>query len=244
MTQLLKSALYKFKTALVWVMASMSTAAWADSALTPMESRWLSAAAPVVIFAREQLLPVDIIIAPQGLQGHSPVAMAFLNGRCKLVLSLRAQATAQDTLERIPENLFNAVAQAITAHEVAHCWRVSHGDTQQTQASFFDRQSTQIDLSSFAKNMQSIDMSRNEEGFADLFGLAWTQMKNPAQYAQVHDWFTQQRSHRHVAGGEHDTSTWIKLASNPGIFNAQATPFEQVLAPWNQGLLSEQVGTD
>jgi hypothetical protein len=231
--------MYKVKTAVVGSILSISSVAWADATLTPTESKWLSAAAPVVVYAREQLLPVDIIIAPQGMQGHSPVAMAFLNGRCKLVMSLRSQGTAEDTLERIPDKLFNAVAQAITAHEVAHCWRVSRNETSQSQAGFFDFQSTKINTNNFAKNMQSMDMSRNEEGFADLFGLAWTQMRNPTQYAQVHEWFTQQRSHRHVVGGEHDTSIWIELAKNPAIFNVQAAPFEQVLAPWSQGLLSD-----
>jgi hypothetical protein len=221
--------------------AMLPAAAWSDNRLTEAEARWLSAAAPVVMYAREQLLPLDIIVQPQELSNYAPISMAFLNGRCKLVLSLRGNPASDETLEHISATEFTAVAQAVTAHEVAHCWRFTQGAASGDRAAFLDHQSLHTDKQhGLTKNLEHVRKSRSEEGFADLFGLAWTQMKHPAHYAQVHAWFTRQRANRHSVGSEHDTSTWIKLAQNPAVFNQGSAPFEQVLGPWTQGLLTEE----
>jgi hypothetical protein len=216
-----------------------STLAWGEARFTESESKWLTASAPVVMYARQQLLPIDIIIQPQNSPGHAPMSMAFLNGRCKLVLSMRGNPSADEVVESIAPELFEAVAQAIAAHEVAHCWRFTHGANSTMAAGFIDHVGTEIGKKGFSQTMQSVEDSRAEEGFADLFGLAWTKTKHPEQYAQVHNWFTYKREYQRVPGGHHDTRIWVKLAKDPAIFKTAATPFEQVLAPWTQGLLSE-----
>lgn len=63
------------------------SAAAAD--LTATETRWLQGAWPVVSWARETRLPLDIVVQPQPTPGTPPLAMAFVDGRCKLVLSMR-----------------------------------------------------------------------------------------------------------------------------------------------------------
>jgi hypothetical protein len=221
------------------VLAALPLASWGDNRLTDAEARWLSAAAPVVMYAREQLLPLDIVVQPQAQSSYAPISMAFLNGRCQLVLSLRSNFAADAPLEQVSADAFTAVAQAVTAHEVAHCWRFTHGATSTNQAAFLNRKTLHTDHDSMSPNVEQVRKSRSEEGFADLFGLAWTQMKHPQHYAKVHAWFTQQRGNKHSAGSEHDTSTWIKLAQNPAVFNSSSAPFEQILGPWTQGLLAE-----
>jgi len=81
--------------------------------------------------------------------------------------------------------------------------------------------------------------TRREEGFADLVGLAWTLAQHPQQYAQVHAWFEKVRDDQPVPGSHHDTRAWVRLARDRSIFEAGATPFEQVLGVWQRGLLSD-----
>ncbi len=216
--------------------ALYATTSWGEARFTENESRWLAASAPVVIYARQQLLPIDIIIQPQNAPDHAPISMAFLNGRCKLVLSMRDNPWADQIVESIEPELFEALAQAITAHEVAHCWRFTQGVESSLAAGFID-----LKKPAFSHTLQSAEESRTEEGFADLFGLAWTQARHPEKYTQVHRWFTHKREHQRIPGGEHDTRIWVKLAKDPAIFKAASTPFEQVIGPWTQGLLSEQL---
>ena len=94
---------------------------WAACAveLTSTEQRWLQGAWPVVVFARETRLPLDIVVQPQPTPGVAPLALAFVDGRCKLVLSMRGNAEAQRTLERIEPELLDAALELMAAHEVA-----------------------------------------------------------------------------------------------------------------------------
>ena len=77
--------------------------------LTMTERTWLEAALPVLRYAREQRMPLDIIVQPQPSPGKTPIGMAFIDGRCKLVLSMRGNARAQATLDRIPPGLTGPV---------------------------------------------------------------------------------------------------------------------------------------
>ena len=46
--------------------------------LTPIERTWLEAALPVLSFARQQALPLDIIVQPQPTPGQTPLGMTDL----------------------------------------------------------------------------------------------------------------------------------------------------------------------
>ena len=72
----------------------LAVPAMAHAQLTDLESRWLQAGQPVIAFAREQGLPIDIIVQPQDAPGAVPLALGYAAGRCKLVLSLRGNAVA------------------------------------------------------------------------------------------------------------------------------------------------------
>lgn len=62
-----------------------SVPAIAASALSPLETRWLKAAAPVVSYAREQGLPLDIVVQPQDAPDSVPLALGFEGGRLSLI---------------------------------------------------------------------------------------------------------------------------------------------------------------
>ena len=105
----------------------LTSLAWADSSLTDVETRWLQLSWPAVAYAKTQGLPLDIVVQPQPTPGNAPLAMAYVDGRCKLVLSMRGNPEAESTLAEIPPALLTPVVEAMAAHELGHCWRYVRG---------------------------------------------------------------------------------------------------------------------
>lgn len=218
--------------ALVWASPTARAAALTDTELT-----WLAAAKPVLSFARAQQLPLDILVQPQDTPGQTPIGMAFIEGRCLLVLSMRGNPEAQATLDRIEPSLLGPVVEAIAAHELAHCWR----HLQQTWGTL---PSGLMDISGFSQVtseqaglLQDMWRTRREEGFADLVGLAWTLQHHPQHYDAVHAWHVAERADQPVDTGPHDTRVWIRLARDKAAFKPAASIFEQVDPLWQAGLL-------
>ena len=207
--------------------------------LTATELTWLEAVVPVLSYAREQRLPLDIIVQPQPTPGETPLGLAFVDGRCKLVLSMRSNPEAQATLDRIPPDLVGPVVEAIAAHELGHCWRhLKHSwgslPAGMQAASLGDRLTPeQVAL------LTEMWRTRREEAYADLVGLAWTRQHHPARYAEVHAWYVRLRAEQAVATGPHDTRLWVRLASDPAKFSPAASIFEQAEPLWTAGLLVE-----
>src|SRR4051812_21609217 len=112
-----------FKSTLTLLLSLACSAASADATLTELETRWLKAGAPVLAYARELKLPIDIIVQPQAKAGDVPLAVGFSAGRCKLVFSMRGNPDAEVILNNVPAAERALVIEAMTAHEVAHCWR-------------------------------------------------------------------------------------------------------------------------
>lgn len=214
-----------------------------DTTLTPQEMKWLRAGWPVLSYADEQHLPIDIVVQPQAVAGAAPFAMGVENGRCKLVLSMRGNPDAEAPIANLPAELQDIAIEAMTAHEVAHCWRYMSGQWHTLPAGFI--QSTQENAAGVesagverAKLQQAMRDTRREEGFADLVGLAWISQAHPEQYAAIHNWFEQVRASDPIEGSHHDTRVWLRLAAQPQNFPSAATPFEQANALWMQGLES------
>lgn len=218
----------------LWVGAS-----WAGTAdLTQTERTWLDAALPVLAFAQEQALPLDIIVQPQPAPGETPLGMAFVAGRCKLVFSMRGNPEAQATLDRIEPGLLGPVVEAIAAHELAHCWRhlQNHWGTLPAKLQVSSRlEQVPADVAELLREMWR---TRREEGFADLVGLAWTQQHHPKLYAQVHAWNVRLRAEQTLDTGPHDTRVWVRLAADPRQFTPGASVFERVQPLWVAGLLA------
>ena len=223
-----------------FTLSLLAAGAAARPALSEFESAWLAAGAPVLRYAREISLPIDIIVQPQPTPGAVPMAMGFDGGRCKLVLSMRGNAQAAAILAAVPPARRALMIEAMTAHEVGHCWRYARGDWHVLPSGFTEagvRYAGNPDLLKEALEMRE---TRREEAYADLVALAWTASRHAAQYGQVYDWLHAVRRARPVAGASHDTRAWLRLAPAGAAFAAAATPFDAALPLWRQGLIGDK----
>jgi hypothetical protein len=202
--------------------------------LTPTEVRWLQGAAPVVAHAKANRMPLDIVVQPQDTPGAAPLALGFVDGRCKLVLSMRGNPEAQATLERIEPELRDAALELMTAHELGHCQRYLEGTWQGLPAGFVAREPAALDAGDRRAYVQMRTV-RREEGYADLVGLAWVAQHHAALYPRLHRWLHTERSHDLVPGTHHDTLAWIGLASD-GRALAGSSIFNAAAALWPSGL--------
>jgi hypothetical protein len=224
-----------FAVAAVLVLAALPALAGDD--LTPLEARWLERAGPVLGDALRQGLPLDIVVQPESRPGDAPLALGYVDGRCKLVLSMRGNPAAAAALDGITPELLAPVVEAMTAHEMGHCWRYVRGAWHTVPAGFVAAASIEAgDDAQHAGLRREMRETRREEGYADLVGLAWTAERHPAQYAAVHAWLWQLRDREPLAGSHHDTRAWLRLAQEPRVFAAGAARFEQAQGVWQRGL--------
>ena len=227
-----------FKQILVASLSLFPAFACAGAALTAMETRWLIAAGPVLAYSQRINLPIDIIVQPITRPSDVPMAMGFLNGRCKLVLSMRGNPDAEKVLDKVPPAERGVLMEAMAAHEVAHCWRYAGGAWHALPAGFQDRR---VPSSKAPFNpLSQVIQNRREEGFADLAALAWTMRHHPAQYQRVYAWLATLRSEHAAPGGTHDTRAWVALARDGNVFKNAATPFDEASVTWTLGLRSDQ----
>ncbi|MFL6676550.1 MAG: hypothetical protein ACJ8LG_25070 [Massilia sp.] len=225
---------------LVFAALCVSQATAGAAELTAQESRWLSAASPVLAYSQQIQLPIDIIVQPRAKSGDVPLAMGFAEGRCKLVLSLRGNSDAESVLAGVPEASRPQLIEAMAAHEVAHCWRYAQGVWHALPAGFVevgDETAPSAELLAAARAMRE---TRREEGYADLAALAWTRRNHPGSYATVYAWLAALRQAQPVAGAGHDTRAWVRLAREGAGFSAAANPFEAAGPLWREGLLSDE----
>lgn len=209
--------------------------------LTELEQKWLTAAWPVVVYARAIKLPLDIIVQPDTKANDVPLALGYDGGRCKLVLSLRNNPQAEASLAGTDPSQHRLLIETMAAHEIGHCWRYAQGKWHSLPSGFNearDRSAAGLNKDKLP-SLLALQEARREEAFADLFGLAWTYQYHPAQYQQVYAWLQSQRSDTAAIGISHDTMAWVQLASDARRFEPGVNPFEQALGLWGQGLLGE-----
>lgn len=218
----------------------ISSAACAAASLTELEVRWLKAAAPVLTYSKGIKLPIDIIVQPQARPGDVPLAMGFDGGRCKLVLSMRGNPAAEAVLKNVPEAEQALLIEAMTAHEVGHCWRHVQGVWRALPAGFTEVGEEYAHDKVLLEESKALREHRREEGYADLVALAWTKRRHPDQYGRVYGWFESVRGENPEVRTAHDTWAWVKLAKDGSVFHAAATPFEDVHAAWSRGLLDDE----
>ena len=210
--------------------------------LTPLEQRWLAGATPVVSWALHQGLPIEVLVLPQAKPGDAPLALAYTDeGRCQLVFAMRGNPAAEQTLDAIPAALQQPVLEAMTAHEIGHCWRHRDGAFSRLPTGFDDqpdaiesRQPT-AELAAIAREMR---VTRREEAFADLVGLAWTRRQHAQSWSDVLAWFDHARADE-TERGFHDTRHWLKLAHEPQAFASDEGPFDQAMTLWRRGLADD-----
>ena len=226
-----------FKSLLIVTITLFPALATAGAKLTEMEMRWLKAAAPVLAYSQRIKLPIDIIVQPLARATDVPLAMGFVNGRCKLVLSMRGNPDAEKVLDAVPHAARGVLMEAIAAHEIAHCWRYAQGVWHALPTGFTESGKRDPALHGETAALRN---TRREEGFADLVALAWTKRHHPERYAQVYAWLSGVRNDQPVDGGGHDTRAWVKLARDGSVFRQSATPFDDASEAWSQGLLIDE----
>jgi len=204
--------------------------------LTPLETRWLQAMAPVVQHARSVLaLPLDLVVQPQDAPGEAPMALGFVDGRCKLVLSMRGNPEVQRQVDALDPTLRAAALELMAAHELGHCRRYLDGAWYSMPAGFVAArvpESLSADLRQAWLDMRS---TRREEGYGDLVGLAWTREHHPELYVRLHAWLVKERSAALIPGSHHDTLVWLALTESPAVLEGGSV-FEAADRVWRRGL--------
>jgi hypothetical protein len=224
----------------VWAAVVLAGLSWASGAaeLTALEQRWLRGAWPVLQHAKASGLPIDVVVQPQDASGLAPLAMAFVDGRCKLVLSMRGNAAALSALDRVAPELHDGALELMAAHELGHCLRHVAGRWQVRPLNFAP--SFPITLSDAQRvDYAQMQATRLEEGFADLAGLARIRHARPAQYTLLYRWLVHERLSERLPGSHHDTLAWLRLVEDADAL-AGETPFARVTDLWLVGV--EQVG--
>jgi len=216
-------------------LASMGSLA---AELTETEGRWLQGTWPVVAFAKQAQLPLDIVVQPQPAPGQAPLGLAFVDGRCKLVLSMRGNPEAEAALARIEPALLGPALELMAAHELGHCRRYLDGAWMGMPAGFTatEPEGLSAELRGAYLNMKAV---RREEGFGDLVGLAWTRQHHPEAYARLYAWLNTERAHDLIPGSHHDTLAWLRLAGD-GDLLAGPTIFTSAMKLWQEGLVAEE----
>ena len=207
------------------------------NALTALEQRWLQGVWPVVVFARASALPLDIVVQPQPTPGAAPLALAFVDGRCKLVLSMRGNPQAQATLDRIEPGLLGATLELMAAHELGHCRRYLAGAWYGLPAGFAAHVPTGLGAA-WRALFADMQAARREEGYADLVGLAWARQRHAQHYPALRAWLLAERSIDLVPGSHHDTGVWVRLAGD-GHALARAPMFDAAATLWAAGLRAD-----
>jgi hypothetical protein len=227
-----------FKRLLGLVATLLASATCLASDLTLIEWRWLKSMQPVVVHAQQAGMPLDIIVQPQPMPDAAPLALGFVDGRCKLVLSMRGNAQAQATLDRIEPDLLAAALELMAAHELAHCQRYLDGTWLRSSAGFTANlpEGLSQELREAYVNMKAV---RREEGYADLVGLAWTQEHHRAEYTRLHAWLVEERSRDLIPGSHHDTLAWLRRAADGSVLTGPSI-FAAAAALWESGLDADE----
>jgi hypothetical protein len=214
--------------ALPFLIACLAAVPAFAAELTSTELRWLRGIRPVLEFARAEGLPVDIVVQPQPTAGEAPLALAWLNDRCKLVFSMRGNPEAEATLQRIEPALLDPALELMAAHELGHCRRYLDGAWQRLPAGFSAGRAE--------ANAERAQMAaaRREEAYGDLVGLAWTRRAHPQHYAALHAWLVAERTKDLLPGSHHDTLAWIRPA--PAQRSGAPSLFAEAHAAWLEGL--------
>ena len=199
---------------------------------------WLRGAWPAISHGRAERLPLDVVVQPQPTPNAAPMALGFVDGRCKLVLSLRKNPAAALALQGLEPDLVGPALELMAAHELAHCRRHLDGAWALLPAGFSPPAMPPGLDSALHGDYAAMQARRREEAFADLVGLAWTQQRHPQRYARLHAWLVGVRSADLMPGSHYDTLAYVMLArdgaslSGPSIFASAA-------ALWHQGLAAE-----
>ena len=169
----------------------VSNAAAAD--LTPLETRWLSAAYPVLDYARSLNLPIDIVVQPQAGPNDVPMAMGFAGGAASWCCRCAAIRMPRACWPASPAEAQGELIEAMAAHEIGHCWRYAQGAWHALPAGFVEVGRGDRGRSGAAGASKAMRETRREEGYADLVALAWTRAPPSGRLRRVYAWLEKVR---------------------------------------------------
>ena len=243
--------LSRFARCAALLLAAVPAAQTQAADLTAIEQRWLQAVWPVIVFAKAERLPLDIVVQPQPTPGVSPMAMGYVGGRCKLVLSMRGNPAVATMMASIEAPMQDAALALMAAHELGHCQRHAQGawhglpsaGKRQDSAATASSPGAVPDANANANasiNPKSVadaddEAARREEAYGDLIGLAWIQQHRPQHYARLHAWLLAERADDGQFARSHDTEAWLRLATQGAVL-AGPSVFAAATALWAQGL--------
>jgi hypothetical protein len=202
--------------------------------LTAVEQRWVDGMAPVIGYAAQSGLPLDVVVQPQDEPQAAPLALGFVDGRCKLVLSMRGNPRVPAALNGLPPALQSPALELMAAHEIGHCRRYLDGAWHTVPAHFHADPPSGLSDTLRAAYVEMC-ATRREEAYGDLVGLAWTSRRHPQDYAALHAWLLAERTADTLPGSHHDTAPWLRLVSDPAALRDGPT-FDAVQAVWLRGL--------
>ncbi|MES2316268.1 MAG: hypothetical protein V4631_02145 [Pseudomonadota bacterium] len=183
----------------------LAAAAWPALAATPAtEAQWIAAASAAVAFGKEQGMPIELEVrAGDGLPGHTPVGLQSEDGRCTLVVSARANPSADRLSAMVDPAVLELFLAGAAMHEVGHCYRrlsgYPHGEKLLPIVAWIGPVKAW-----FARRI------RTEEAFADMTAAAWLARYHPQQFAAVMNEVLKVRTR--FREPKHDTLVWIENA--------------------------------
>ena len=176
--------------------------------------RWLQGIWPVLAYAQGIAgLPLDIVVQPQPTPGAAPLALAFVDGRCKLVLSMRGNPEAQATLDRIEPALLDRDARADGRARTGPLPALPAMARWYGLPAGLRRQRSRDDRPRAASRPTSTCRRRAAKR-ATATSSAWPgrSASHPQHYAALHAWLLAERSRERIPRSHHDTLAWVRLA--------------------------------
>jgi hypothetical protein len=203
-----------------------------------LEQRWVARAVPVLRYAEQRALSVDIVLMSAMPEDHPPLGVGFEDGRCKLALVVRGNRLLRRMLADVPDDLWPTVAESMVAHEMGHCWRRVRGLMHMLPDDSVEAVARVGGDPELARLRRETTSMRREEAYADLVSLAWVRERHPQHYARVYDWLVRMRRHPHGTAVPHDTRSWLRIVADPAALDAAGggDVFERAQALWEQAL--------
>ena len=190
-------------------LALLAAAAWpAFAATAATEEQWIAAASAAVVFGQAQGLPIALEVqGGAGLSGHTPIGLQSENGRCTLVVSARANPTAERLSAMVEPALLELFLAGAAMHEVGHCYRrlagYPHNEKLLPALAWIGPVKAW-----FARRV------RTEEAYADMTEAAWLARYHPQQFSAVMKEVLKVRTR--FLEPKHDTLAWIENAIAQG----------------------------
>lgn len=170
----------------------MSSVAFAQ--VTPEEQEWIQALSPILAEARQANIKAAIVIKSDGQPGDSPAALAYrpATKQCVFILAVRGNPLSATVQNYLPGTHGNQVSMlAIAAHEYAHCLQFATKLNLVADTSGVNGTAT-LESTSTAE----------DEGFADVYALAWFAQNRPEDFELAYRFFKTLRAEGKSSGND------------------------------------------